>query len=152
MTAPDEPPPWPEEANGLLDAALSYARRGWAVFPCRPRGKTPLTPHGCKDATTDPATIRAWWTRWPEANVGIATGRSGLVVVDADGPEGLASLRSLPVPKDVPTVKTGKGVHLYFSANGHTLRPAVGFRQGLDLRAGESYVIAPPSVHPSGAR
>jgi putative DNA primase/helicase len=162
MTAPDEPPPWPEEVeaspgNELLDAALSYARRGWAVFPCRPRGKTPLTPHGCKDATTDPATIRAWWARWPNANIAIATGASGLVVVDVDGEAGRASWQALRreynIPADIPQAKTGKGTHYYFSAPpGLILRPVVGFRPGLDLRAGESYVIAPPSVHPSGAR
>jgi len=43
----------------LLEAALGYARRGWPVFPCKP-DKAPYTPHGFKDATTDPAAIRQW--------------------------------------------------------------------------------------------
>jgi Bifunctional DNA primase/polymerase, N-terminal len=48
-----------------LDAALRYANRGIPVFPCSPLDKKPLTPHGFKDATTDEAQIRAWWTQWP---------------------------------------------------------------------------------------
>jgi len=52
----------------LLRAALVYAERfGFAVFPCKPRGKTPLTEHGCKDATRDTARIREWWERLPDA-------------------------------------------------------------------------------------
>ena len=40
----------------LVDWALIYAQRGLRVFPCRTAGKTPLTKHGFKDATTDEAT------------------------------------------------------------------------------------------------
>jgi hypothetical protein len=50
-------------------------------------GKHPLTRHGLHDATADPGVIRRWWTRWPQANVGIRTGAaSGLLVIDIDGP------------------------------------------------------------------
>jgi len=52
-------------------------------MPLVPGGKRPLTDHGVKDATTDEATIRGWWARWPDANIGIATGH-GLVVIDVD--------------------------------------------------------------------
>jgi hypothetical protein len=55
------------DGNSILTAALSYAKRGWYVFPCRPEDKRPLTEHGFKDATLDPAQIREWWTRHPEA-------------------------------------------------------------------------------------
>ena len=84
--------------NDLLEAALQYAARGWHAFPLRPRSKMPAIAkkdggRGFLDATTDPATIEAWWGRWPAANIGLATGASGLVVLDPDGPEGLAQLR-----------------------------------------------------------
>ena len=46
-----------------LDAALRYAAKGWPVFPCH--GKIPLTPHGFHDASTDAATIEAWWRKIP---------------------------------------------------------------------------------------
>src|SRR5262245_41187168 len=80
-----------------LRAALAYAGRGWPVFPCRPRGKTPATRHGCKDATTDAAAIAAWWGERPDNNVAIATG-NGFIVLDADkklGMDGDETLKAL---------------------------------------------------------
>ena len=65
------------QANAVpneLDAALEYASGRMPVFPCNPLDKKPLTAHGFKDATTDEAQIRAWWTRWPNAMVGAPTG------------------------------------------------------------------------------
>src|SRR3990167_6763080 len=82
----------------FAQAALIYSQRfDLAVFPCKPRDKTPLTPHGVKDAVKDHAQIEAWWTRWPEANVAIACGEvsGGLFVLDVDGPGGEDSLRKL---------------------------------------------------------
>ena len=79
----DTPPASP------VDFAFCYARYGFAVFPCKPRGKEPITKHGFKDASRDEAKIRNWWTRAPNANIGIATGtQSGLIVVDIDSLEG----------------------------------------------------------------
>ena len=53
------------------------------MFPLKPRDKVPATTHGVKDATTDEATIREWWAKTPNANIGFATG-DGIVVVDID--------------------------------------------------------------------
>jgi Bifunctional DNA primase/polymerase, N-terminal len=95
----------------LPGAARELAGRGWAVFPVRPGGKTPLVPaahpdgdpagrgcrgrcgrlgHGCHDATTDAAVIASWWSRWPSANIGVACGPSALLVVDLDGADAVA--------------------------------------------------------------
>jgi len=148
------------EKEHLLTAALAYAARGWHVFPCRPRGKAPLTEHGFKDATTDPAGIRAWWGRWPQANVGVATGASALVVVDVDnkdGQPGLESWRDVlaeygrgigeTVSSETPT----GGLHLVYSADGRHVRNSAGkLGPGLDVRADGGYFVAPPSVHPNG--
>ena len=69
--------------NGLGAGAAWYARHGFPVFPCQPRAKKPLTPHGFKDATTDLARVAAWWRKWPDANIGMRTGAaSGLLVLD----------------------------------------------------------------------
>ncbi|MHB0876766.1 MAG: phage/plasmid primase, P4 family [Anaerolineae bacterium] len=143
------------ESNELLEAALAYASKGWAVFPCTVRGKEPLTPHGFRDATTDEATIRAWWERWPQANIGIALGASGLAVVDVDlhKEDGFQTLNQLlnergePLPASPRCRTGGGGHHVYFTAKGQRTRK---LGPGLELRSEGAYVIAPPSVHPDG--
>jgi|GEM_PF-3545807 len=138
--------------NQLLRAALRYAARGWAVLPVRPGGKEPLVGGGVHAATTDRQTIEEWWARWPAANVGVACGASsGIVVLDVDNPEVLDRLAQeghhLP---PAPTVRTARGVHLYFAC------PAGGLRSrricdGVEVKAEGAYVLAPPSRHPCGA-
>lgn len=70
----------------LTDYALRYARRDLRILPCHPHTKAPLCEHGAKDATTDEATIRDWFQRWPHAGVGMAL--DGLVAVDVDVRDG----------------------------------------------------------------
>ena len=137
----------------LLAAAIQYARRGWHVFPLIPGGKVPLTDHGFYDASTDPGTIREWWRRWPRANIGIRTGQaSRLLVIDADGEEALAKLRDLStrlgqLPRG-PRVKTARGWHGYFSTDSPV--PSRKIEGVIDIKSEGGYVVAPPSVHPSG--
>lgn len=158
------------------DAALSYAARGWPVFPCHTAGpggacscrapacpspgKHPRVPGGLRAATTDPSTIAAWWTRWPAANVAIRTGTvSGLVVIDVDPPHGgdvtlqglVARHGALPASA---AVRTGSGgVHFYLAHPGGQIPNDNGNRlgPGIDVRGDGGYVIAPPSRHRSGA-
>ena len=87
-------------ASIMLSEALGYAEMGLGVFPvagiangacacwagrgCPSPGKHPLTPHGFKDATTDPRRVTAWWrNRWPGANIG-GVPPAGVVVLDVD--------------------------------------------------------------------
>lgn len=160
----------------MLAAALAYAARGWAVVPlhwpidggcscsrgqsCRTPGKHPLTKHGLEDGSADPDQIRSWWRRWPRANVGIVTGRiSGLLGVDIDGPRHpdamLALLDALgPIDRDqcVGHVLTGSGGdHYYLRApNGGPTKTGWPVK-GIDLRGDGGLLVAPPSVHASGA-
>lgn len=148
------PAPPPE----LLVDALAAAERGWSVLPLVPRGKAPLgrlVSRGVKDATTDPDRIRKWWRREPEANVGVATG-GGLVVVDIDE-GGEKSVRQLeanhgPLPPTVESV-TGRGRHLFLRVDpGQRVPCSAGkLGAGLDVRGDGGYIVAPGSVHPSGA-
>ena len=134
----------------LGQAALEIGRLGFAVFPLRPREKTPLTAHGHLDARLDEEAIRRWWGRHPCANVGLAI-PPGLVVVDIDDLAALGRLkaegRALPA-----TVKsaTGRGVHLFYRTEAE-IRNAVKLFPGVDLRGVGGYVVAPPSIHPTGA-
>jgi hypothetical protein len=163
--------------NALGEVALFYAARGWHVLPlhnavaggdcscghagCNSRGKHPRTRRGCKDASADPGQIKAWWEKWSAANIGIATGRiSGLLVIDLDSPQGLAAFKRIhaaygrePLPH-TPVVVTGRGWHIYlFFPPGNekiSCRAGKGSEQGVDVRADGGYVVAPPSIHPSG--
>jgi hypothetical protein len=138
----------------LLTAALTYALRGLPVFPCVPRGKTPAVARGFHAATTNPATIRRFWTD-PDRNVGIPTGTpSGFWVLDIDGDEGETSFAALErqhgaIPK-TRIVITSRGRHVWFAYPGSIQSSATRIAPGLDVRADSAYVIAPPSIHESG--
>jgi len=180
---------------GLVRYALAAVARGWHVFPVTPGGKTPAIPaahrrgdplrgtclggcgrlgHGAHDATTDEAVIRSWWTHCTNANVGIATGPSGLLVIDLDIPkpgqapppewdlpgvvDGVDVLAALceraeqPLPVDTFCVTTRRGgLHLYFAA---PTGPALGNTSGnngrglgwcIDTRGHGGYVVGPGS-------
>jgi hypothetical protein len=159
----------------LLDAALGYAARGIPVYPVHwprpipsraslacscPRGpacdrpaKHPLVRHGVKQATTDPDQIGRWWRRWPQANLGLATGIC-FDALDVDGPDGLAALGELQEAAALrlagPLVATGGGGwHHWFRPSGHGNRPPHGLTH-VDWRGKGGCVLAPPSRHISG--
>jgi hypothetical protein len=151
----------------LLTAALAYARHGIPVLPvhtpdprggcscdrgvrCDRPGKHPRLRHGLTEATTDPRLIDMWWSRWPEANVGLRTGIA-MDVADIDSAEGWHGLTHLlggELPPG-PRVRTGSGGwHLWFRPTGFGNR--VGLLPGLDWRGVGGYVVAPPSRHVRG--
>ena len=132
----------------LLAAAQGYASCGWAVFPLVPGQKRPLTDHGFKDATTDSAKISRWWKKYPDANIGVATGNiSGLIVVDIDDPRSTAALRKLTGNTVTRTSQTQSGGwHLFFKHPGIELGNRTKFLPGIDLRGDGGYVVAPPSI------
>lgn len=144
----------------MLEAALTYARHGLPVFPCRPDNKAPKTPHGFKDAATNEATIIAWWRRWPEALIGMPTGwASGVWVLDVDFPAGPASLAHLeakigPLPKTLEQITGSGGRHMFFAmVDGIEIKNSTSkLGPNLDVRGVGGYVIVAPSIHPSGNR
>lgn len=132
----------------LFEWALFYASLGLPVLPLVPRGKRPATGSGgVYNATTDPDQIRRWWAQNPEYNIGIRTGEaSGLVVIDFDKapPDGF----SRPItPQARSGGRNGQGSHLYFGAT--TALKSFAFSHG-EFLAEKRYVVAPPSIHPSG--
>jgi putative DNA primase/helicase len=130
-----------------MEYALSYANQGYAVFPLQPNGKNPLTEHGFKDASRDPTVIQAWWSKWPEANVGIATGRiSGIVVLDVDrkhGVDGVVSAAELDLPPTLVIKTPSGGYHLFYKAPPGVIVPRrIGVKPGLDVLGEGGYVVA----------
>jgi hypothetical protein len=161
--------------SALLDAALAYAARGIPIYPahwpgpipgkgslacscrrgaaCDRPAKHPLVRHGIHDATCDLDQLERWWHRWPQANLGLATGVC-FDVLDVDGPAGLAALRQLARAADLrlpgPLVATGGGGwHHWFHPTGLGNRPPRGLAH-VDWRGIGGCVLAPPSRHASG--
>lgn len=139
-------------------AALAYLARGWSVLPVRHAEKRPAVLwQEFQHRLAGEEEVDAWFRRWPDAGVGIVTGRiSGLVVIDVDprhGGEGsLADLVGArgPLPPTLEARTGGGGRHLYFAHPGTQLRNRVGIADGIDLRGDGGMIIAPPSIHPSG--
>lgn len=129
-----------------LDEALELAARGWPVVLVKPRSKQPATAHGVKDATTDPDTIRTWLEQIPDANIGVACGAPGPHVLDIDDQAAAGDLAKRCADLGAPMVATGRGVQFYFDG---TDSGTIGLGFG-ELRGRGSYVVAPPSIHPSG--
>ena len=175
-----------DKTSALLAATLDAAARGWHVFPLRPGAKVPAL-HGHQDcpgtdacrnghvgweqrATTDSDRIRAAWSHGL-FNIGLATGPSGLLVVDLDTAKSgqtppadwdmpgvrdgqdvlavLADRHHAPVPGDTFTVATPSGgLHLYYRApEGERLRNTAGkLGWKVDTRAHGGYVVAAGSI------
>jgi len=144
----------------IARAAKYYLSRQWSVLPLRPREKRPLIQwEPLQTVLPSAADIDMWFERWPDANIGIVTGEiSNLVVLDIDPNHGGdASLERLeqrfaPLPATIEAATGGGGRHLYFAHPGGLIRNRAGIAQGIDLRSDGGYVVAPPSIHPSGKR
>lgn len=136
-----------------------YAGAGFAIFPCQ--GKVPCIPseeggQGHRDATTDLDTIRAWWERWPDANIGLACDeRSGLLAIDVDPRNGgdveLAALIAAhgPFPPTPHQLTGGGGDHYLFKHPGGNLTATL--CKGVDVKS-RGYIIAAPSQCAGHAR
>jgi Bifunctional DNA primase/polymerase, N-terminal. len=157
--------------NPFLAAALTAAARGWAVFPLVPGEKIPAIRDWEQRATTDQQQIHRWWARGARNNIAVATGRSGLVVIDLDGAHGdvapgrfagarngydALAMRAAETGADMPmntfTVATPGGRHLYYLApSGVHLRNSAGaLAWRVDVRANGGYVVAAGSVRAQG--
>jgi Bifunctional DNA primase/polymerase, N-terminal len=146
----------PERTPPMINNALAWVDRGFAVFPLKPSDKIPLgalVPHGVKDASRDRVVIRDWWRRVPRANIGVATG-AGFFVLDLDGPGAVQwftnSCGRHGVAARSLTVKTMRGWHLFFST-GSPVPCSIGkIAPKVDIRGEGGYVVAAPSIHPDG--
>jgi hypothetical protein len=112
------------------------------VFPCQPNSKFPATPDGWHDASNDPAQIAEWQRVNPDFNWAVATGLSGLFVIDVD-PNGLDWWNTL-LQRDEAVrdaverafqVRTPRGgLHVYFKGEGPSTASRIA--DGIDTRGG----------------
>lgn len=157
------PSPWLTAAfrdaarsSDLASAALTLALARVPVFPCVRGGKQPMTAHGFHSATIDPQQVERWWTRTPDANIGIPTGaNSGLVVVDVDVHPGGDGFRAFSRVTEMGLtqrwawmVRTPSGgMHAYFAATPGEEQPCWSVAsKHIDFRGDGGYIVAPPSA------
>lgn len=171
--------------SDLLTTALAYAKAGLYVIPLHEPilnatgecigctcGNNHLTPKGEPDtsrgkhpridqwrelASNDPEQIRAWWEEWPTANIGIAAGKSDLLILDLDKYKKEykgADLLTTGEQETVTGQSGGGGEHLYYRMPKGKFygNKTKGLPPGIDIRGWGGFVVAPPSLHYSGTR
>jgi hypothetical protein len=142
--------------SDALAWARAYAAHGLLLLPVK-ADKTPLTPHGLRDASGDPAVIEGWGRRWPFADWGWALA-AAVVAIDIDvrpGRNGYQDFRHLQGcdPRDVMTPSASTpagGMHLFYAA-AKPYRNRVAIEgTAIDVRAEGGYVVLPG--HKNGRR
>ena len=149
----------------LADLAAAYAARGWAVIPlfglregvctcrdgknCTSPGKHPKWSGWQNKGVTEPGEAAVMFLDNPTDNLGVVCGASELIVVDIDSEEGERTAAQWSLPPTLEA-RTRRGRHLYFRARGQTIN-SVKF-SGLDVKAGNGFVVAPPSARVDGGR
>jgi len=135
-----------EFVSPLHVAAVEYAKLGIQVFPLV-RYRDIFIVKWREVATTDLGQINQWWTKDPECNVGIVTGkRSGIVVIDfiSPGAWAFAQEKGLPV---TPVARKGERRQMYCkydeTKKDYILREDI---TGVDLLSNDRMVVVPPSV------
>ncbi len=145
---------------GMMKAALGYARRGWFVFPLQAGTKgsdadkrsTHLLDNGHNGASCDEAVIRAWWTRWPDANIGLNLAASGLVAIDPDTYKPDCAWEAFARDHSVPATWTQRsargGKHLVYKAGPDAVYPGK-LCPGVEIKH-RGYILLDPSTFEGG--
>ncbi len=136
----------------FTNAALELRRQGYSVIPCKSGSKESLVPW--KQYQKKPPTekkIKEWGVKYPDANVGIVTGKvSRIIVLDLDGPEAEREVEKRGGVPKTPCSKTRKGYHYVFRYPDFPVRSGSDKKLSIDIRADGGYIVAPPSIYPSG--
>jgi hypothetical protein len=134
-----------------------WKRRKQPGFVCVTPGKHPRLLDWEEQATANLDTIWYWWNKWPNSNVGIAAGKSGLLDLDLDTYKDDYEGDDLLTPEDEETVTNlsgGNGSHLIYimPEDAHYTNARGKLPNGIDIRGWGGQFVAPPSIHPSGKR
>jgi hypothetical protein len=143
-----------------LPAALAYGKAGLFIFPILEGTKDqPLIKQWGIRASCDAAQITEWWTRWPQANIGLACMMSGIAVIDSDVPDGETMLQYLAdfEGKILSPTKMARsprgGIHRFYRGRIATTAGKIG--KNVDTRGVGSgnggYVLLAPSRTKDGS-
>ena len=142
----------------LFSHACDYIKLRWSVIPIEPGGKKPLIKwekYQKERATEDQ--IKKWWTKYPNANIGIITGViSDVIVIDIDSKKGdeeyIAKFNELHNTISQKTGKPNATQKFFKHPKDHTYHNMARLLPDVDVRANGGYVIVPPSIHPNGTQ
>jgi hypothetical protein len=141
----------------MFKSAMYYCDKlGYSVIPVG-RDKKPLMAwQEYQKRKPTKAEIMDWWLiKYPEANIGIVTGKiSNLVIVDRDDlnikHEVLDSIYDIAEPPSCTTPRDG--MHMYFAYPNCEIRNTVNILEKVDIRGEGGYVLAPPSQNGNGKK
>lgn len=137
---------------------MRYAESGFYILPCKRGTKKPgsLVGEGWPALSSrDPDVIRRWWERWPDAEIAIHCGRSGLLVFDVDRPANLPPmlkdvlLRVKPPKQTTRQGQRARGHYLFRQPNGRLIGNGTGRLGGGwgEVRGANGVIIVAPSTH-----
>jgi Bifunctional DNA primase/polymerase, N-terminal len=127
-----------------LARAMNLARQGLPVFPCRADNKAPLTTNGFLDARTNSDIVQGWFTKWPDALIGVPTGiKFGVLDLDLQHVESQrwydVNRPRLPLTRAHCTRSGGR--HLLFKPHDRLTCSAGKLARGVDTRGRGGYII-----------
>lgn len=145
----------------MLDAALKYLEMEWPVFPVLLTGtdKKPLVAwKRFQNELPTADEVRAWWTKWPNAGIGVATGKlAGFFAVDLDRYKQNfneeKALALIPDNLNTPTTQTLRGGNhllLAMPEDFEVRNSASEIEPGIDIRGEGGYIVLPPSSNGTG--
>lgn len=137
-----------------MDLIERYQKQGFSFFPLRKRSKKPIFEWaGWQTRRPTTEEVQTWQGQKLLNQVAVVCGAiSGIIVLDVDDPavfDAWLAAQKYPMPPS-PTVKTGKGRHIYFKHPGGKVKNSTRQIPGADIKADGGYVVAPPSIHPEG--
>jgi len=145
--------PAPHARPNPLDTALRLISLGYSVIPLKARDKRPAVTSWKRwqKEIAGEDQLREWFAQGLDLNVGIVTGAvSGVVVIDADTLDAVTWMTGHHASPQ--RTRTGHGKHFFFRHPGAEVRNGAKILgMALDVRGDGGYVVAPGSIHPSGA-
>jgi len=156
-----------EVHTDVYNWAIYYLRSGLSIIPIKYRDKKPLVSwKEYQKRRPNDIEVKAWFKGKDNVNIAIICGKvsRNLMVIDFDSDE-IFNKVLVELDDDLReaftntwVVKTGRGYHVYFRYPVKKNSDDIAFTHksvkfgnlGVDIQRDGRYVLAPPSLHPSG--
>ncbi len=134
--------------KNLINDALKYTAQGFSIIPVGQNKKPLINWKEFQERKASEEEVRKWFKEFPDANIGMVTGKiSNMVVVDVENGGSIDGLSTTVISKT-----GGGGWHYFYKYPENGLNNATRIREKMDIRGDGGYVVLPPSLHSSGNR